>query len=81
MTPRNEYTFRRVATAGCEILRDGIVVAWTVDEEWAALIVARLNNDFCVAVGAGDELPDAACCCLGPTTAENRFVDEGKKHE
>ena len=47
------YTYRRVATTGCEILFNGVVVAWAVDETWAAVIVAKLNNDSCGAVGAG----------------------------
>ncbi len=42
-----EFTFRRIGSSGCEILFEGVVVAWTVDEAWAALIVARMNNDPC----------------------------------
>lgn len=61
----NDFTFRRVATAGCEILFKGIVVAWAVDEVWAALIVARLNNNPREAVRAGEEVPEAAWCCGG----------------
>ena len=39
------FSFRRSGTAGCEILNpDGEVVAWTVEELWAALIVALLNE-------------------------------------
>ena len=63
----NEFTFRRTGSTGCEILYEGVVVAWTVDETWATLIVARMNNDPCDTVGAGEEMPEAACCCCGPT--------------
>ncbi len=38
------FTFRRVGTVGCEILADGEVVAWTVDEPWAAIIVGLLDG-------------------------------------
>ena len=39
------YTIRRVGTTGHEILNPGgEVVAWTVDEHWAALIAALLNK-------------------------------------
>jgi hypothetical protein len=44
------FTFRRVGTTGCEILADGKVIAWTMDEPWAAVIVALLD-------GAGEEDP------------------------
>jgi hypothetical protein len=40
-----EFTARRSGTTGCEILNhDGEIVAWTVDELWAAKIVAALNR-------------------------------------
>ena len=65
----NGFTFRRSGSRGCEILCDGSVVAWTVDETWAAAIVALLNNHSCVAVGVGVGMPEAACCCGGLTTA------------
>jgi hypothetical protein len=39
------FTFRLVATTGCEILQDNNVVAWTIDEIWAARIVAALSNE------------------------------------
>ena len=69
--PNSEFAFRRVASTGCEILDpDGVVVAWTVNETWAAVVVALLNdNPRVAAVGVGDELPDAARCCRGPMTA------------
>ena len=72
------FTFRRVGTTGCEILCDGVVIAWTVDETWAAWIVARWNNHPRVAVGAGAGLPDAACGCGGP---DNRTKDDLKVKE
>ncbi len=38
------FTYRLVGTNGCEILADGEVVAWTVDEPWAAVIVGLLDG-------------------------------------
>jgi len=46
----NSFTFRLVATNGCEFLCDGVVVAWAVDALWAALIVAELNRAAIIAV-------------------------------
>ena len=41
----NAFTFRLIASTGCEILNsDGSVVAWTVDEVTAARIVDLLNE-------------------------------------
>jgi len=37
------FSFREVGSSGCEVLRDGEVVAWTVNEPWASLIVGLLN--------------------------------------
>ena len=69
----NDFSFRRVAMSGCEILDpNGIVVAWTVNEEWAAIIVALLNNHPCNAAGAGIGMPKAACCC-GRNDSHNKF--------
>ena len=53
----NAFSFRRSGTAGCEILYNGNVIAWTVDEVWAALLTQRLNCHPCVAVGAGVGCP------------------------
>ena len=40
------YLARLVGTTGCEILNlGGEVVAWTVNEEWAARIVRLLNEE------------------------------------
>jgi len=53
---RSRYSFRGVATRGCELLDPtGRVVAWTVDDCWAAIIVRLLNETDHpgVAVGAG----------------------------
>ena len=42
----NEFTFRRVATNGCEVHDpNGVVIAWTANELWAAIITHLLNND------------------------------------
>ncbi len=42
----NEFTFRRVATNGCEVHDpSGVVIAWTANELWAAIITHLLNND------------------------------------
>jgi hypothetical protein len=49
MVGNTSFTFRLVGTSGCEILADGEVVAWTVDEPWAAIIVGLLD-------GAEDEV-------------------------
>ena len=39
------FSIRRIATTGHEILdRDGTVIAWAVDEAWAALIAGLLNR-------------------------------------
>ena len=38
------FTFRPVGTNGCEILADGVVVAWTTDGYWAAVIVELLER-------------------------------------
>jgi hypothetical protein len=41
----NGFSYRRSGTAGCEIINpDGQVFAWAVDECWAVLIVALLNQ-------------------------------------
>ncbi len=41
----NEYTFRLVGSKGCEIVGpDGNVIAWTVSEITATIIVALLNQ-------------------------------------
>lgn len=37
------FTFRQVATAGCEIVGPDGVIGWTVDSAWAVAIVALLN--------------------------------------
>jgi hypothetical protein len=40
----SEYSYRRSGSTGCEIIDpDGLVIAWTVDAAWAALIVELLN--------------------------------------
>ena len=56
-----EFTFRKSGTCGCELLGpDGLVVAWTVDVGWAALIVSLLNRigqatgDFRTSLCGGD---------------------------
>jgi len=36
--------FRRIGTTGCEILCQDQVIAWSVDEVWAARIVAALQD-------------------------------------
>ena len=69
----NDFTFRRIGSTGCEILCEGIVVAWSADEDWAAVIVARLNTDPFDAVALGLGLPIAACCCRG---SGNRIEDD-----
>jgi hypothetical protein len=39
------FSFRLVGTNGCEIRDpDGNVIAWTVDEVWAAVIVRLMNE-------------------------------------
>lgn len=69
MRTKGPYLFRRVATCGCEVLDfRGTVVAWTVDESWAAIIVRLLNDTdhSGVAVVAGmDDLTEATCCRCG----------------
>jgi hypothetical protein len=43
MVPKS-FSFRLVGTVGCEILADGKVIAWTVDERWAAVIVGLMDG-------------------------------------
>ena len=38
------FSFRLVATMGCEIVGPDGVIGWTVDELWAVLIVTLLNG-------------------------------------
>lgn len=40
-----EVTCRRVGSTGCEILVNNEVVAWTIDETWAAIVVAALKRE------------------------------------
>jgi len=68
------FTFRRIGTTGCEILFNGSVVGWAVDEVWTTMIVAKLNNDPRVAVGAGIGLPEAVCCRKGLTAAHTHMI-------
>jgi hypothetical protein len=44
MVGNTSFAFRRVGTVGCEILADGVVVAWTVDERWAAVVVGLMER-------------------------------------
>jgi hypothetical protein len=57
MEKNNEFSYRRCGTTGCEILFNGIVVAWTVEDTWAALLTQLLDYHTCVTVGAGDGCP------------------------
>ena len=41
---RETFSFRRVGTAGREIVEPDGVIGWTVDIVWAARIVALLNG-------------------------------------
>ena len=59
MVGNTSFTFRRVGTMGCEILADGGVVAWTVDEQWAAVIVGLLDGR-----GGSDPTHDDRETCL-----------------
>ena len=78
----DHYTYRRVATNGCELCDpDGTVVGWTVNEAWAAVIVAKLNNDPSDAVGAGIGLPEAACCRRGPDNRKIIERNESKNYD
>ena len=38
------YSARRVGTTGCEIVGPEGVIAWTIDDYWASIIVALLNR-------------------------------------
>ena len=38
------FNFRLVGSVGCEILADGEVIAWMVDEPWATVIVGLLDG-------------------------------------
>jgi hypothetical protein len=44
VTVPESFIYRRVGTLGCEILADGEVIAWTVDEPWATIIVGLLDG-------------------------------------
>lgn len=40
-----EFTYRQSGTRGCEVLDgDGEVIAWTIDDYWAAVICRLLNK-------------------------------------
>ena len=42
---KSPFSYRLVGSTGCEICdQDGNVVAWTVKEAWAAVIVALLTK-------------------------------------
>ena len=75
------YTYRRIGTTGCEILCRGIVVAWAVDEAWAATI-AQLLNQFPRCGCAGIEMPEVARCYGGPDNRRviNRNVENGNEN-
>jgi hypothetical protein len=45
MVANTSFTYRLVGTSGCEIVGPQGVIAWTVDELWAEMIVALLNGD------------------------------------
>ncbi len=38
------FSFRQVATSGCEIVGPDGVIGWTIDSVWAAVIVDLLNG-------------------------------------
>jgi hypothetical protein len=45
MMENNNYTYKRCATFGCESRNaEGLVVAWSIDELTAAMIVTALNE-------------------------------------
>ena len=55
------FSSRQAGTSGHEILNPrGQVVAWAVDEAWAAVIVSLLNR-------ATDEVGPAANACMKAT--------------
>ena len=70
-----EFSFNRSGTTGCEIRGpDGLVVAWSMNEVWASVLVHLLNNGPIFAVDVGAGLPEAACCCGGvDNRAENKL--------
>ncbi len=43
--------YQRSGTTGCEILFNGTIVVWTVDETWAALLTQLLNHNPLAVVG------------------------------
>jgi hypothetical protein len=45
------FTYRRVATQGCELIGPEGIIGWTVSPAWAALLVSLLNR---VADGGGE---------------------------
>jgi hypothetical protein len=67
MVGNTSFSFRLVGTVGCEIVADGVVVAWTVDELWAAIIVGLLNG----AEHGGSH---------DPATCLKRPADDGQQH-
>lgn len=41
------FSYRKSGRAGCEVMdEDGKVIAWTMDERWAAVIVSPTNRCF-----------------------------------
>ncbi len=70
------FTAHRVGTAGCEIRGpDGLVVAWSVDEMWASVLVDLLNG------GPALKLPNTDCCCDGPGNRGERCVWRSKNEQ
>jgi hypothetical protein len=70
----DRFTFNRVGTTGCEVRGpDGLVIAWTVNEVWASVLVHLLNNSRCTSVGAAVGHPEAACCCDGPNNQKEHI--------
>ncbi len=79
MGQNNEFTFRLVGTTGCEILFNGTVVAWAVDEMWAALLAQVLNHHPCVTVGVGMDYPAQLVAAEGADNRDERFSIKGKR--
>ena len=44
MVGNTSFTYRLVGTSGCEIVGPEGVIAWTVNEPWAAIIVGLLDG-------------------------------------
>ena len=72
MEQNDGFSFNRMGTTGHEIRDpDGLVIGWTVDEMWAAVIAALLNCRPWIAAGSVSDVPEQLVAAKGLTTETN----------